>query len=73
MRSGRVTAITNRESMLPYLHYELQLGSPPTWQPVPAPFDAFEADSVHVTQGIPTRGQRVTQNQATAAAAAHDQ
>ena len=57
----------NGESMLPHLHYQLQLGAPPAWHPVPAPFDNFEADGMHVARGIPTRGQHVTPNRVTAA------
>lgn len=49
----------NGESTLPHLHYQMLLGSPPGWRPVPAPFSHFLAEGVRVARGIPTRGQRV--------------
>lgn len=49
----------NGDSTLPHLHYQLLLGSPPGWRPVPAPFSNFVAEGVRVRRGIPTRGQRV--------------
>jgi hypothetical protein len=48
----------NGESVLPHLHYQLQL-DPRPGRPVPAPFNDFLADGVRVARGQPTRGQRV--------------
>jgi hypothetical protein len=48
----------NGESVLPHLHYQLQLDAR-LGRPVPAPFSNFMADGVRVARGQPTRGQRV--------------
>ncbi len=48
----------NGESVLPHLHYQLQL-DPRPGRPVPAPFSNFMAEGVRVARGQPTRGQRV--------------
>jgi hypothetical protein len=49
----------NGESVLPHLHYQLQLDSLPGSRSVPAPFSDFLADGVRIMRGVPTRGQRV--------------
>jgi murein DD-endopeptidase MepM/ murein hydrolase activator NlpD len=48
----------NGESVLPHLHYQLQL-DPRPGRPVPAPFSGFIADGVLVARSQPSRGQRV--------------
>jgi hypothetical protein len=48
----------NGESVLPHLHYQLQLDPRPE-RPIPAPFSDFMANGVRVARGQPTRGQRV--------------
>ncbi len=49
----------NGESVLPHLHYQLLVGSPPGWRPAPAPFSSYMVEGLLVVRGIPTRGQRV--------------
>jgi hypothetical protein len=49
----------NGDSVLPHLHYQLQLSSLPGTRPIPASFSDFLAEGARVTRGIPTRGQRV--------------
>lgn len=49
----------NGESVVPHLHYQLQLDSRPGSRPVPAPFSDFLAEGERVVRGIPTRGQRL--------------
>ena len=49
----------NGESLLPHLHYQLQLGSRPGTQPLPAQFSDFVADGVRMARGTPTRGQHI--------------
>lgn len=49
----------NGESVLPHLHYQLQLDSLPGSRSVPAPFGDFLANGVRVARGVPTRGQSV--------------
>jgi len=49
----------NGQSVLPHLHYQLQLDARPGSRSVPAPFSDFLANGVRVARGMPTRGQSV--------------
>ena len=50
----------NGESIVPHLHYQLQLSPQPGQQPIPALFSDFRADTSAMQRGTPTRGQRVS-------------
>ena len=49
----------NGQSLLPHLHYQLQLSPRPGERPVPAKFSDYVADGAPVESGTPTRGQHV--------------
>ena len=49
----------NGESLVPHVHYQLQLGPRPGERPVPAPFSEYLAEGVRVARGTPKRGQHV--------------